>query len=311
MRVLAVTHRYPPRSLVGAWIATHRFLAHLAAAGHTVTVFAHRDRDSRYTHDGVTVETGLRGRSHAHRLARDADILISHCGDVGLPAEVARRSGLPHVRMVHGHGSADTETADLLVFNSRAMATSTPHDVPSIVCHPYVDPDQHRVDTVGELITIVNCSRPKGIKTAWRCAEHLPGHDFLGILGGYGEQVRPRARNFTVEGTTSDMRTVWSRTRLLLVPSIAEAWGMVGVEAMCSGIPVIAHPTPGLRESLGSAGIFCDRDDTDSWVDAIRRLDDPAEYSRAARLARSRADALTVVDDSRTVFAAAVEQLAR
>jgi len=63
---------------------------------------------------------------------------------------------------------------------------------------------------------------------------------------------------------------------------------MVGVEAMSSGIPVIAHPTPGLLESLDYAGIFVDRKDYKGWEDAIRELDDPDEYSRKSELALKR-----------------------
>ena len=55
-----------------------------------------------------------------------------------------------------------------------------------------------------------------------------------------------------------------------------------------SGIPVIAHPTPGLQESLGGAGIFVDRGDIDGWVEAIRRLDDPDEYRQASQRALAR-----------------------
>jgi glycosyltransferase involved in cell wall biosynthesis len=50
---------------------------------------------------------------------------------------------------------------------------------------------------------------------------------------------------------------------------------------MSSGIPVIAHPTPGLLESCGSAGIFCDRDDTAAWVREIRKLKEEAEWRRS------------------------------
>ena len=40
----------------------------------------------------------------------------------------------------------------------------------------------------------------------------------------------------------------------------------------------IATPTPGLQESLSSAGTFVERNDIDGWVEAIRILDDPAVY---------------------------------
>jgi glycosyltransferase involved in cell wall biosynthesis len=57
-----------------------------------------------------------------------------------------------------------------------------------------------------------------------------------------------------------------------MVPSVHESCGMAAVEALASGIPVIAHPTPGLREALGDAGTFVDRPDVRGWVAAIREL---------------------------------------
>lgn len=309
MRVLALTHGYPPTTAIGSWIATHRFLRHLAAQGHEVTAFAHRSRSKPYSHEGVTVETGIRGRSHAFRLADNADVLISHSGDPGLPAEVAQRSGLPHVRMIHGYHAPPPDVADLLVFNSQVMADHIDPDQPSVVCNPPVDPNEHRT-TPGEAVTLVNCSRPKGIKTAWRAAERLPDVSFLGVRGGYGEQVVPRCDNFEVIDSVADMRQVWERTRILLAPSIAEAWGMTGVEAMASGIPVIAHPAPGLVESLGDAGIFVDRDDIDEWVAEITRLQDPDEYTAASQAARGRSDELDPTE-ALTRFTEAVEGLVK
>jgi glycosyltransferase involved in cell wall biosynthesis len=85
---------------------------------------------------------------------------------------------------------------------------------------------------------------------------------------------------------------VYARTRILLMPSDYESWGRVGVEAVASGIPVIAHPTEGLTESLGPAGTFCDRDNVDVWQKAIEMLDDPAVYRAASRRAKARSKAL-------------------
>ena len=76
---------------------------------------------------------------------------------------------------------------------------------------------------------------------------------------------------------------------ILLVPSDYESYGRVAVEAMGSGIPVVAHPTPGLKESLGSAGVFADRDDLDAWEAAVRRLHSPKVYPQASRAAAARA----------------------
>jgi glycosyltransferase involved in cell wall biosynthesis len=95
------------------------------------------------------------------------------------------------------------------------------------------------------------------------------------------------------------------------MPSERETWGMTGVEAMASGIPVIAHPTPGLLESLGDAGVFVDRSDADGWVEQIERLHDPTEWATASAKALTRAAELRdLMRDDIARFVTEVERFA-
>jgi glycosyltransferase involved in cell wall biosynthesis len=116
------------------------------------------------------------------------------------------------------------------------------------------------------------------------------------VVGGYGEQIiRDDLPNMEIVPHTPGDRMakdVYARTKILLAPSAYESYGRVAVEAMCSGIPVIAHPTPGLLESLGDAGTFCDRDDLDAWEAAIRSLSTPNVYRTASKAASARAAGL-------------------
>lgn len=283
MKVLAVTPLYPPRSMVGAWLSTHECIAALARQGHDVRAVRQLGLPADgYHHDGVDVHQGAHW---IERLAPQADVVISHLGDSGRAHRAARAAGIPSVRMAHG-GTVSEEAvaeADLVVWNSSSYRDGRP----GIVVHPPVWPERYAT-TPGDHVTLVNLSEDKGVKTFWRAAEALPELAFLGVRPGTGHQVIPRARNVEVQVTCRDMRDVYSRTRVLLAPSLHETWGRVGVEAMASGIPVIAHPTPGLRESLGDAGIFADRDDTDAWVGELRRLTDPDEWAAASARALAR-----------------------
>ena len=288
-------------------------MRHLVRRGHQVTAFGFRDYGRPWTIDGVDVHTSTRGGSHVHRLAAEADVVVSHIGDGGRGGQVAERAGIPLVQMAHGFMSAPHRAASLVVFVSDWMQREHAHrmTVPTIVCHPPTDPADYRIndDPYDRAdVTIINCSPPKGIRTAWRVAERLPDRTFLGVKGGYGSQIEPRARNFQVIPSTQNMRDdVYARTRILLMPSEYESWGMVGVEAMAAGIPVIAHPAPGLVESLGRrAGTFVHRDDTDGWVDAIRALDDRDAYAAASERALARVNALRLTAGGGR-FARAVE----
>lgn len=310
MKILAVVPTYPPGARIGAFLATHEFMRRAVERDHDVSVFAYLARGRGWDVDRIPVETGIRGRSHAHRIAPAYDVVVSHAGDDGLGLEVAERAGLPSVRLYHGAGRARTGgRVDLVVYNSHASQAGSGLDWsgPSIVCRPFTRLDRHQTTPAGEMVTLVNISADKGIRTAWRAAEDLPHREFLGVRGGYGAQIVPRARNFVVWGTQGDMRAVWARTRVLLMPSSHETWGMVGVEAMSCGIPVIAHPTPGLVEMLGPAGTLVDRDDRAGWAREVERLFDPAEWAAASTAALAR---VAELPDDRDVFVDALEQIA-
>lgn len=306
MRICGVTPLYPPASRVGAWLTTHEFLRHLAGRGHEVIAVPFMGARDETEYQGVTV----RPKGALIEEVRAADVVISHCGDNGRAHREAQRCRIPSVRLFHG-GRMTRESmarSALVVFNSDSARAQSPWPGPTIVCRPPTNPDDYRT-TPGAAVTLVNLSEAKGVKTMWAAAEQLPDVEFLGVTGQTGTQERPRVRNCTILHPIDDMREVYSRTRVLLMPSRAETWGRVGVEAMCSGIPVIAHPTEGLRESLGDAGIFVDRDDIGGWVEQITRLADPVEWAAASSAALARVDQL----DHRAEldrFADAIEALA-
>jgi hypothetical protein len=308
LKILAVTPKYVPDSRVGAWIATHELLAHAVRRGHDVQVVRQKGTGKAYEVDGVSVAFGA---ARVDRFVPGADVVVSHLGDSGRAHAAALAAGVPSVRMGHGAGVLPERMAgaSLIVWNSRSLADAAEWDGPAIVAHPAVNAAAHRVLNRGDAITLVNLTDDKGVRTFWRCAEQMPTRRFLGVRGGYGPQIEPRARNVEKVGPVRDMRTVWSQTRVLLMPSRFETFGMVAVEAMVSGIPVIAHPTPGLIESLGDAGTFVHRDDVDGWVAAIEALDDPASYHDASAKASRRAFDLAA-DDGPDRFVDALEELA-
>lgn len=308
MHIHAALFNYPPGSMVGAWITTHEFLAHMVKRGHRVTVdrilVTNRRERGAYKIDGVEVlsENGI---------PRTAEVVVSHLGDRGAASEEARSRGIPSVRMIHGQEQLmHTRLNDTLaVFNSHSLAT---HVICNgwfgdyIVCHPPVSPEQYRT-TPGSAITLVNLSSQKGGNLFWRVATAMPDVEFIGVRGGYGRQILRDLRdypNVTLLDPVTDMRPIYARTRILMMPSAKETWGRVAVEGMASGIPTIAHPVPGLVESLGRAGTFADRQNPRQWVDAIRTMD----WDKMSERSLKRSAELDPVTSLET-FAEAVEAL--
>lgn len=164
-------------------------------------------------------------------------------------------------------------------------------NLPGIVVYPPVDSRDYEVSTNREYITLINVNKNKGGEVFVEIAKGLPEYKFLGVKGAYNKQyVDLDQKNILYVNSTPQIKEIYSKTGILLMPSKEESWGRTAVEAMASGIPVIAHPTPGLLESCGDAGIFCDRDDTAAWVREIRRLKtDSAYYKEKSDLCKKRA----------------------
>lgn len=280
MRIVASLVSYPPHRFIGSELMTHRMLSELANRGHHVQVVT-MDPTEPYVRDGVRVQAGA---------VPHGDVLIYH---PDFPKHAEAWSG-PKVAICHNSrmgvqlGLYNTRP-NLVVVNSDAMSKELPHPR-KVVVHPPVEvPDRF---TAGDAVGIINMEASSKIGPFWEVARAMPDRHFVGVKGGYGKQAippgRPRKNVTVLEQLPHDrMDEVWSRIGILMVPSATESWSMVASEALAHGIPVIAHPLPGLVENLGRVGLWAHRDRPDEWVDRIRSLD--SCWPELSALSRERA----------------------
>jgi glycosyltransferase involved in cell wall biosynthesis len=326
LNIVARVHAYPPDHNAGAEWALHEMLRALAVRGHRATVWLSTwsERTEPYDLDGVRVVPEAAGQDFPLAVAR-AHVMVSHLENVPLAADLARGYGVPLIVVCHNTFDLTWEplvagSTALAVVNSQWMREAAEAAFAQGSVRPdrllVVRPPVHAADYAtkpGDCITLVNCTATKGIGVLAELAKRMPDRKFLAVRGGYGEQQPPDLDNVLVLDHMSGQRMrdeVYARTRILLMPSDYESWGRAGVEAMASGIPVIAHPTDGLRESLAAAGVFADRDDVGAWQQAIETLDDPVVYGAAARKARARSRQLEPAVDL-GAWCKAVEEVGR
>lgn len=318
VRVLAVVHGWFPALAAGS----ERMMQHLLDALPTdeyhieILSFGVGETDSttesEYLYEGYWVHRGFRPPFVP-------DLIITHHG---MAARVV--SGFSEVFpeapvvLVHHNERYDLPDlralrADLNVYNTRWVRVAV--GGPGIVVHPPVEPERHRVPETGEAVTLVNLQENKGVDLFYELAGRMAEFPFLGVTGSHGQQKPPPERRgqLQVHPLTQDMREVWAQTKVVLMPSAYESYGMVAAEACLNGIPVIAHPTPGLLECLGDAGIFIDREDTDSYERTLRLLlTDDQHYRERSETARLRGDEL-IAQTTRELrkFTRAVRKLVR
>jgi glycosyltransferase involved in cell wall biosynthesis len=317
MRVLAMLGGYPPSESIGSWVATHTLLRALVARGHEADVVLLSARGAPYELEGVRVWPHT-SKADPFRHLSDADVIVCHAGAAARPVILGSMHGIPVVTHVHSTSAVTASAlrrhpATLTVFNSEAMAAELgEYAGQAMIVRPPVSPTEYAT-TPGDYITLINLSEDKGAEVFYGLAERFPDRQFLGVQGGYGTQVVDDLPNVELLDHVAPGRMrdeVYGRTRILLVPSVRESWGRVAVEAMASGIPVIAHPTDGLKEALGPAGVFVDRDDLDAWETALRRLLDGRRWRATSKRAHARAaelDPAAEVD----AWCTEIEQLAK
>lgn len=318
--IFAHVHAYVPEHNAGAETTIHDILKNLVARGweaHVVLKYNGNVPAREYEVDGVhVVVPGHKNRDFLHYLAK-ADVTISHLECSRHTHSLSEMFNKPSVHLVHNTHPLTVQwmqRADALIINTEWIAKEAGFaewQKPSLVVHPPVNPDEYKTDR-GKMVTLVNLWEDKGAKVFYELARRMPDTQFLGVKGGYGEQVIESLPNVTLMEHTSEMKEVYGKTKVILMPSKYESFGRVGVEAMASGIPTLAHPTPGLLESLGDSGTFADRNDVDEWEKALRALLKPAKYGKVSKLALARskelADQRTVQLDTLGLF---FEELAR
>lgn len=220
----------------------------------------------------------------------DSDVMITHLGGTPAAKRASRKTGLKVVQLVHNTSEYSVgflgAGCDLAVYNSEWVSAyhytrresrlvkswqgdgrSTVNrrvltHWPSIVVRPPATEPRARIERPDDgYVTLVSMVPNKGPEIFYALAEANPRLPFMGVRGGYEawlEDIR-QTKNVRIHPHTRDMASVYKDTSVILMPSKYESYGLVAVEAMARGIPVIATDTPGLRECAGERFVVPER----------------------------------------------------
>ena len=128
----------------------------------------------------------------------------------------------------------------------------------------------------------------------WRCRlvgaeldiDHARTVRALIVSAGLGDRIE-----FTGPLPPADVSTIYADTDLLVVPSRIETYGMVVLEALARGIPVVATTTGGLPGVLGLSdggsgpGLLVPAGDSQGLAEVLRRWLDDEQLRHRLRLA--------------------------
>jgi glycogen synthase len=259
------------------------------------------------------------------RYCRDLDMWASRFGRrpaLGVLAE--RLTGVP-TRVDLGSGAS-------WLFNSEAMRRRAleAHDLPETgVAHPGIEthrfgPGPGRVAFGWRLLYVGRIDARKGIDTAIRALPDLPDATLTVVGGGLGShlaELRDLAGGLGVADRVSFERrpreqipATYAEADALLFPvRWDEPWGLVPLEAMAVGTPVVATGTGGSGEYLEHERncLLFDRDSPEALASAVARLAAEPELRRTLREGGLETAAAFPEEAYNRAIADAVERAAR
>jgi glycosyltransferase involved in cell wall biosynthesis len=312
--LFATGHWYAPQMKGGAQSSTHELCTELIARGHQVGVLArlrpftaiaaqHRVRKLVSGRDAIRDDIMGYPVFRCRHLPREAvddviarfnpDIAVVQLGNLAPMADalVARR--VPVVVYLRDcefrwyGGTLRRHPLIRYVANSRftAMRHRAEFGIDSDVIPPLVQPERYRCNGERTHVAFVNPAPEKGAEIVLQLARARPDIPFLVVEGwpmrrswrrgraDYGSALRHRP-NVMWQRSVADMRSVYSRARIVLTPSLwEEAWCRVVTEAQINGIPVLASDRGGLPESVGPGGVIVSHAaPIDEWIDRLSAM---------------------------------------
>lgn len=291
----------PPKG--GSTRGNLAWLRHLAGAGHEVRVVSAADSDGASVVDGISIR-GVRNLSfRAEELASEIrafapDHVLVSSEDLS-HILLRKAASVAMDRLVYvahtpqwfpfGPESWNQEPAAAeIVRKARAVVVIGEHMAGYVethlgrraeVIHPpiYGMPPYRKLGRFGDgSVLLVNPCAAKGISIFLALAERFPDVEFAG-LAGWGTTAGDRAAmsarpNVRIFETVPDIEDALAGARLLLMPSLwYEGFGLIAMEAMLRGLPVLASASGGLVDAKRGTGYVVAANPIREW---LREFDD-------------------------------------
>jgi glycosyltransferase involved in cell wall biosynthesis len=300
----------------GADNMMHQVHRSLIAMGHDVVVVAVNNEEQSWPAEEAIDDVVITraAADYGYEMVEKAieqhqpDVLFGQFMLLPYAIEHAVERDLPVVVWCHLHDgfeeprrAALVEMVDLFVFNSAFLYEEAHANVRHVIVNPPIE--RERVVSSArepEYITLINLCESKGPEIFYHLAKKFPEEKFLGVEGGYEDQVKKDLPNVQFVEHGPDIASVYAKTKVLLMPSRYESFGMAAVEAQANGIPVIASDLPSLRDVLGKGALYVEPRKKQPWETALRTLLVQKDYySRVVGRAQANVERFSFKGDMR------------
>jgi hypothetical protein len=296
MTVVALSHGYPPLWNMGGEVSLHRTMKAIREESYVLT-----KTDKPYTFEGISV----RQINTPNVLDINADPMPIAKQLQELNARVVIGQNELSIVNVHtppryGSGiSAAMLQSDYAIYNTKAAAKAW-GEPDAFVLHPPISPLPKNISNSGDAYTLLSSLTNKGVGVVIDLAKMYPNQRFIIVRSPaeptHGlkniEEIVAKIPNIELHPRVApeNVDIYLKQTRILLVPSRYETYGMSAIEAAGYGIPSVHVDTPDVREGIGGAAILIR---PLNLLDAQRGINQIEKYyNKFSEIARIRAEAI-------------------
>jgi glycosyltransferase involved in cell wall biosynthesis len=311
MSLVAVTHGYPPLWNMGGEVSLHRTMVAANGEKHVLT-----STDKPYIIDGISVTQidtpdVLNIQADPAPIARQlqelgATVVIGQ-NELSLPAvRAAELIGAVSIVNIHtppkygGNLKEAMRHTDYAIYNTQTAANEW-GEPNALVLHPPISPLPDKLLTGGDAYTVLSSLRNKGVEVVLELAAMYPDQRFIIVRSPaeptHGiadlEERASKLPNVELHPRVPPHEVIkyLEQTRILLVPSRYETYGMSAIEAAGYGIPCVHVDTPHVREGIGEAAVLVPGLNTKATQLGISIIEN--NYEEYSKKARERAEWLT------------------
>lgn len=281
MNILFHLHAYPTEVFAGAEMMAHRIAKFLVIKGHQVKVLSGTATKEHSIFDTINVYKFE--QDNDYDFWRWSDLVITHLGATHYCYNKQRLFRKKLVHLIHNsfevHLTRIKPKNNYMVYNSEFAKRVLNYPTDSTVCIPPVDYREfEKVNNEGSnYFTLVNLNENKGGQLLIDVAKKMPNVQFLGVEGGYYEQIKEPLKNIKYVKPTDNMKEVYKKSKCILILSKYESWGQVAIESLASGVPVIVTNAIGVSEAVDYAGTYTERT-VEGICEAINKINNESYY---------------------------------
>ena len=298
MKILVVVELYFHKNKSGGEAYLHHFLKKIKEYTEaTINILIpNKEEDKKYDFEGIIINEVLESDEELDSYILEADILVSQLMLSPTVIKYSDKYKKPLIWLLHGFFEGFTKFMKnnkiIKIFNSKNVLVDFSNKSNYIIqnyhiIYPFTDFDKlskfkDKEIERREYITFINPVQNKGAELVIQIAKKNLKRKFLIVEGGYSHQEQKQYltefRNLSnchiIKNTNDIINEIYLKSRIVLMPSKYESYGMVASEASCLGIPVIINrEAKGLNENLGKLSLGGHDHDFKSYQRIIESLD--------------------------------------